>query len=161
MRLVCDEGVDRQIVERLRAGEHEVVYIAEVAQGATDEEVLRRAAQEKALLLTTDKDFGELVFRQQRSPHGVVLLRLAGLSQERKAAAVATALARYGHELENGLHRHSAGDREDPALAPRRLNVGAGHRLAWRVPLPRLRRLALRDARSLKLAGVSNRGDVI
>jgi predicted nuclease of predicted toxin-antitoxin system len=100
VRLVCDEGVDRQIVERLRAGEHEVVYIAEVAQGAADEEVLRRAAQEKALLLTTDKDFGELVFRQQRSPHGVVLLHLAGLSQERKAAAVATVLARYGHELE-------------------------------------------------------------
>lgn len=99
MRLLCDEGVDQQIVEKLRDEEHDVTYIAEVAPGATDDEVLDRANQAGALLLTTDKDFGELVFRQRRTPYGVLLIRLAGLPQHRKATTVASAIQKYGDSL--------------------------------------------------------------
>ena len=60
MNLLADEGVDRQIVERLRQEGHHVVYIAEVEPGITDEVVLDRANEINALLITLDKDFGEL-----------------------------------------------------------------------------------------------------
>lgn len=103
MRLLCDEGVDQQIVDKLRAQEHEVTYIAEVAPGATDDEVFSRARETGALILTTDKDFGELVFRQRRTPHGVLLIRLAGLSQQRKATSVASVVQQYGGELEGAF----------------------------------------------------------
>lgn len=103
MRLLCDEGVDQQIVEKLREREHNVTYIAEVTPGATDDEVFDQANQAGALLVTTDKDFGELVFRQRRIPHGVLLIRLAGLSQQRKAALVASAVQQYGNELEGAF----------------------------------------------------------
>jgi len=55
--------------------------------------------QETRLLVTADKDFGELVFRQGRALPGVVLIRLAGLSASRKADIVASALAAHGQEL--------------------------------------------------------------
>ncbi len=81
MNLLADEGVERQVVERLRLDGHTVLYIAEMEPSITDDLVLERANAITALLLTADKDFGELVFRELRlSSGGVVLLRLAGLS---------------------------------------------------------------------------------
>ncbi|MGH7589635.1 MAG: DUF5615 family PIN-like protein [Gemmatimonadota bacterium] len=100
MRLLCDEGVDQQIVDRLRSDQHDVTYIAESAPGLSDEEVFALANQANAVLVTTDKDFGELVFRQGRVSSGVVLLRLIGISQQRKAESVATVFRTYGGELQ-------------------------------------------------------------
>jgi predicted nuclease of predicted toxin-antitoxin system len=66
MNLVADEGVDRQIVEQLRQDGHDVAYIAELAPSISDDEVLQQANDRHALLVTADKDFGELVFRLNR-----------------------------------------------------------------------------------------------
>lgn len=63
MNFLADENVDRQIVERLRYVGFNVRYIAETAAGISDDEVLDLANSEESLLLTADKDFGELVFR--------------------------------------------------------------------------------------------------
>ena len=83
--LVANETVERQIVERLRREGHQVRYEAEDRGGAPDESVLADAASGAATLVTTDKDFGELVFRLRKASHRVILLRLAGLSNELKA----------------------------------------------------------------------------
>lgn len=99
MNLVADEGVELQVVEALRAAKHHVVYVAELAPGINDDEVLDRANQSRAVLVTTDKDFGELVFRQGRAARGVVLLRLAGLPAALKAAAVLAVVDQHGPEL--------------------------------------------------------------
>lgn len=79
MKFFADESVDRHIVERLRREGHRVWYVAEMDPGIPDDVVLALANQETALLLTADKDFGEIVFRQRLHTHGVVLIRLAGL----------------------------------------------------------------------------------
>ena len=89
MNLVANEGVDRPVVERLRQDGHDVVYVAELSPSITDEEVLQQANERRAVLLTADKDFGELVFRQGLVHSGVILLRLAGLSNVTKAEIVA------------------------------------------------------------------------
>ncbi|MDQ3698880.1 MAG: DUF5615 family PIN-like protein [Gemmatimonadota bacterium] len=89
MNLVADEGVDRGVVERLRQEGHDVVYVAELSPSIADEEVLQQANARSAVLLTADKDFGELVFRQGLVHSGVVLLRLAGLPNAAKAEIVA------------------------------------------------------------------------
>jgi predicted nuclease of predicted toxin-antitoxin system len=88
VNLVADEGVDRPVVERLRQDGHDVVYIAELSPSVADEEVLRQANARTAVLLTADKDFGELVFRQSLVHSGVVLLRLAGVANATKAEIV-------------------------------------------------------------------------
>ncbi len=66
MKIVADESVDKQIVERLRADGHTVLSIAECDAGTEDEVVLRHSNRENAILLTAGKDFGDLVFRQRR-----------------------------------------------------------------------------------------------
>jgi predicted nuclease of predicted toxin-antitoxin system len=99
VRFLADEGVDRPIVDRLRSEGHEVEAIAELDPGLPDTAVLELARRPGFLLLTSDKDFGELVFRQRRLTGGVVLLRLAGLAPERKAEVVSACIAEHGHEM--------------------------------------------------------------
>ena len=53
---------------------------------------MQRANEANALLLTSDSDFGDLVFRQRKLSVGVILVRLSGLSPESKAGIVASAL---------------------------------------------------------------------
>jgi predicted nuclease of predicted toxin-antitoxin system len=101
VKLVADESVDRQIVQRLREDGHEVTYVAELDPGLGDELVLRWAREARALLLTADKDFGELIFRQHQASHGVILVRLAGLPPDRKAEIVAASVREYGDEMLN------------------------------------------------------------
>jgi len=103
MNIVADEGVDRCIVVRLRQDGHQVWYVAETAPAMSDDAVLEVANREGALLLTADKDFGEMVFRQHRFSGGIILVRLAGLSAGRKAEAVAAAVNRHGPELTGGF----------------------------------------------------------
>jgi hypothetical protein len=67
VKFLADECVDRQIVDRLRREEHEVRYVVEMEPGISDDEVLNLANLEKSILLTADKDFGELIFRQGKS----------------------------------------------------------------------------------------------
>lgn len=103
MNLVADEGVDRQIVELLRQEGHEVTYIAELDPGIGDEVVLGLAGRAGSLLVTADKDFGELVFRLRKAQSGVALLRLAGLLPPRKAEIVAASIREHGEEMTNSF----------------------------------------------------------
>ena len=64
MNLLADESIGKSLVETLRENGHNVLYIAEFSPSIDDEEVLHQANLNRALLLTEDKDFGELVFRQ-------------------------------------------------------------------------------------------------
>jgi predicted nuclease of predicted toxin-antitoxin system len=73
---VADESVDRQIVERLRLDGHRVAYVAEMSPGIMDETVLTESLVSESVLITADKDFGELVFRQRQASTGVLLMRL-------------------------------------------------------------------------------------
>lgn len=99
MRLVVDEGVDAAIVRRLRAEHHEVLYVAELSPGIHDQEILELANRQDAVLVTDDKDFGELVYRQRLTTAGVLLVRLAGLSSGKKADLVARSVRRHHGEM--------------------------------------------------------------
>jgi len=103
MNLVADEGIDRRVVERLRQEGLDVLYIAELDPGIPDERVLEQANARLALLVTADKDFGELIFRLHRISGGVVLLRLAGLSPSAKADIVTEAIRRYGDQMQGAF----------------------------------------------------------
>lgn len=99
MKWVADENIDRQIVDALRAEGHEINYISESAPGAADEDILEAASSKGALLLTADKDFGELVYRQGHASAGVVLIRLAGVPPRQKAVLVVTAVREHADEM--------------------------------------------------------------
>jgi len=99
VNFLADESVDQQIVDRLRQNGHSVAYVAEMDPGISNNAVIDLANRERAVLLTADKDFGELVFRQGRLPPGVVLIRLAGLPTTMKADIVASEVNAHATEL--------------------------------------------------------------
>jgi predicted nuclease of predicted toxin-antitoxin system len=99
LTFVADEDLDRQIVQRLREDGHVVWYVAEMVPGVSDQDVLNLANHEQAVLLTADKDFGELVYRQHLVNTGVVLLRLAGSPPAGKAQLVAWAVTAHMKEM--------------------------------------------------------------
>lgn len=99
MNLLADESVERQIIERLRLDGHSVLSVAEMEPSIPDDAVLARANEHNALLITVDTDFGELVFRQGLVHHGVVLIRLAGLSAQVKAETVSTVFLQHAAEM--------------------------------------------------------------
>lgn len=109
MNLLADESVESQIVERLRSNGHVVLYVAEMSPSITDEEVLSRSNSEQLPLLTGDKDFGELVFRLRRITHGVVLIRLPGLSASLKADIVSEAMRLHSDDMQNAFTVISSG----------------------------------------------------
>lgn len=99
MNFLADEGVDRPIVGRLRQNGHQVLYVAEFEPGTSDDVILSQANDLHAPLLTADKDFGELVYRQSLIHAGVILIRLAGLSSEAKAKVVAAVVQERSSEF--------------------------------------------------------------
>jgi len=109
MNLLIDESVDRQIVEKLRRDGHNVVYVSDMDPGISDDVVLSTANSMRALLVTADKDFGELVFRRQQINAGVLLIRLAGLPPQSKAELVAVAVRDHPDELPGAFSALSPG----------------------------------------------------
>jgi predicted nuclease of predicted toxin-antitoxin system len=109
VNLVADEGVERHIVAQLRQDGHDVLYIAEMEPSISDDRVLNRANAQGALLLTEDKDFGELVFRQRLVHTGVVLIRLAGLSSQMKVVRVSAVFRDHAAELSGAFSVISPG----------------------------------------------------
>lgn len=99
MRWLADECVAGPLVATLRSLGHDVLYVAELASGLSDADVIALAHREKRLLLTEDKDFGDLVFRRERMVPGVVLMRVAPENSLLKATRLTLAVERYGEGL--------------------------------------------------------------
>jgi len=101
--ILADENIVADVVARLRADGQDVVWIAELSPSIADGEVLERAAREGRVLVTDDKDFGELVVREGRPHRGVLLLRLHGMPPQERAALVSRVFARLGGELRDAF----------------------------------------------------------
>lgn len=76
-RFLANENFPASAVRWLRDEGHTIIFAAETYAGADDETILEAARSADAILLTFDRDFGEMVFRQRQQPAaGIVLFRL-------------------------------------------------------------------------------------
>lgn len=103
MRFLADENVSRLVIDRLRNGGHDVISIAETRSGAPDKDVLDAADADGRILITEDRDFGEMVIRQRLGVSGVMLLELDRLSTAAEADAVAEIVAAQADRLLGNL----------------------------------------------------------
>lgn len=103
MNIVADESVDFSIVQFLRAQGQTIYAIVEQEPSIADEDVLSIAVQQNALLITEDKDFGELVFRLRLPHRGIILLRLSGYTTAAKAELAGQAILVHLVELPNAF----------------------------------------------------------
>jgi len=101
VRLVADEIVncDFSVVVDLRLAGYDVVSITEQMPGADDETVIDFARSERRLLITEDKDFGQLVFAAAKQNSGVILIRSPASARSALAAAVLKLLSDNGENL--------------------------------------------------------------
>jgi predicted nuclease of predicted toxin-antitoxin system len=103
MRFLADENVSRLVIERLRAGGFDVISIGETRSGAADRDVLQAADAEGCILITEDRDFGELVVRQRLQVRGMILLELDRISNMAEADAVAEVVSAHADRLLGNL----------------------------------------------------------
>jgi predicted nuclease of predicted toxin-antitoxin system len=99
VRWLIDECVDANLATLLHESGHDVVYMYEIAPREADTEVMNRAERETRLLLTEDKDFGDLVFRQARQVPGIVLLRIDPSRRSLKGPRLLAAIEHFGDAL--------------------------------------------------------------
>ena len=76
MRFIVDECTGPAVATWLRTQNYEVFSVFEQSRGMNDEEIIQKAASENWVLITNDKDFGDMVYRDGRLHRGVILLRL-------------------------------------------------------------------------------------
>ena len=78
MRILANENFPEEAVKALRKRKHDVVWIRTEAPGSSDPQVIERASLDARLIITFDKDFGELAFRSKLpAASGIVLFRIA------------------------------------------------------------------------------------
>lgn len=101
MRFLVDESAGAAIATLLRELGHDVVAVAEEMAEADDHAILARAAQDARIVVTNDKDFGELIFRSGQAHAGVVLLRLRDERSTSRARVMRAVLAQRADSLPN------------------------------------------------------------
>jgi predicted nuclease of predicted toxin-antitoxin system len=94
MQLLANENFPLDAIVALREAGHDVVWIREDARGIHDDKVLQRAQEENRIVVTFDKDFGELAFRSKLpAQSGVILFRITPTSPQYIAQTAVQALA--------------------------------------------------------------------
>lgn len=93
MRILANENFPADAIAALRQHGHDVVWIRTDSPGSSDGQVLARAGAESRVLVTFDKDFGELAFRTKLpASSGIVLFRISMASSAHIAHIAVMAL---------------------------------------------------------------------
>ena len=93
MQFLANENFPLDVVEAIRQAGHDVAWIRTDAPGSKDPDILKRAVAEQRILLTFDKDFGDLAFHfGLPAACGIMLFRLQANSSSALAAMVVTAV---------------------------------------------------------------------
>ncbi len=99
MKFLADECCDVPLIESLRSGGHDVVYAKEQMKGEEDDVVLERAFRENRVLITEDKDFGELVYRLKKPAKGVILMRIPVEKRQSKWSRLKTLIDNHSAQI--------------------------------------------------------------
>jgi predicted nuclease of predicted toxin-antitoxin system len=99
LRFLADESCDFAVVRVLRTEGFDVVSVAEASAGADDERVMAMALREHRILLTEDKDFGQLVFAAGSKSLGVGLIRFPASARSAVGARMLELVRKHADRL--------------------------------------------------------------
>jgi predicted nuclease of predicted toxin-antitoxin system len=99
MRFLADESCDFAVVRALREAGFDVLCVSESTPRAEDADVIRLAVGEKRILLTEDKDFGQLVYSHGHTIAGVIFLRSPTSARRRISKDVVRLVKQRGKDL--------------------------------------------------------------
>jgi len=95
MRFLVDECTGPAVAQWLRLQNHDVISVYDEIRGADDRDVIQKAFGQDRILITNDKDFGELVFFEKKPHKGVILLRLEDERTANKISVIKHLLEKY------------------------------------------------------------------
>jgi len=95
LKFLADVNIEKPIVDAIKQLGFDVKEVFEVDLSMDDSEILKLANEEGRVVITNDKDFGELVFRKKMISSGVILLRSKGQNVRDKVIWVTQLLKRY------------------------------------------------------------------
>jgi len=102
-KFLIDESSGRKLFEFLRDAGYEVRFVTDIMPTASDEEVLTFAEKEDRILITNDKDFGEIIFRLNRPSSGVILLRLKDDFPQNRQKYISNILENFSDKLKSNF----------------------------------------------------------
>ncbi len=105
---LADENLDRRLIDALRKDGWILHSIYESHRSASDDEVIEIANKLDAIIITEDKDFGELTFRLGKRNRGIVLIRLRGVAIQQKIALIRGVLTSKDRELVRALYSYTS-----------------------------------------------------
>jgi predicted nuclease of predicted toxin-antitoxin system len=103
IKFLVDVGVGRKVESWLAENGYDSKAVRDLNPRLADREILRIAAAETRMVITMDKDFGELVYRSGLPHAGVLLLRFEDATSDDKTRIVAEILAKYEGKLMDGF----------------------------------------------------------
>ncbi|MBI2760499.1 MAG: DUF5615 family PIN-like protein [Chloroflexi bacterium] len=101
MRFLADHNLERRVAVTPRAEGHDVtVGVVDYPGTLPDFDVLALAARERRIVLTNDRDFGELVVRHRRPHAGVILFRMRAATAQLKIERLTVVMREYADQLD-------------------------------------------------------------
>ncbi|MGC9444658.1 MAG: DUF5615 family PIN-like protein [Candidatus Methanospirareceae archaeon] len=94
MHFLVDACTGKKFASLLEREGYNVLFVGDILPSASDLEIMERAEEDNRILVTDDKDFGNLVFRLEKPAQGVVLLRM-GVNPEKRVRALLNVLRTY------------------------------------------------------------------
>ena len=92
MKFLIDANLGRKFTKVLKHAGHDSIFINDFSAKTSDEDILSLAERENRILITNDKDFGELVFKLGKPSAGVILLRTSATDPEQRFGMIKNAL---------------------------------------------------------------------
>jgi len=77
MKFLANENIPFTVVKELRKLGYDIIRIDEIKKGMKDEEVIEVSLKEGRIIITFNKDFGELIIKKKRKVKGIIFLRIA------------------------------------------------------------------------------------
>lgn len=99
MKFIVDENAGPSVAKWLVANGYEAYSVYDETPGIPDEDILKKAFGENYIVVTSDKDFGELVFKNKLPHRGVILMRLMNESAPNKIRVLQSLLEQLFDQL--------------------------------------------------------------
>jgi predicted nuclease of predicted toxin-antitoxin system len=103
LKFLVDVGVGKKVEEYLLEKKYDTKAVRLLDPRMPDQEIIRLAALEKRIVITMDKDFGELVYHSGLDHCGILLLRLEDATGSEKLQVIAKILAKYADNMKNNF----------------------------------------------------------
>lgn len=75
LKFLADENIPLEVVSTLKKEGMNIRSVIEIGYGLKDETILKLANKENMVIITFDKDFGEIVFKDRKKSKGIILLQ--------------------------------------------------------------------------------------